>query len=1440
MPTAVNFCYMPFQWGSAWLPPIACMKTLRPTRRSRNASIELLEARIAPAATVSVTGGNLLVQDTASAGDHITFSFNSGNYFITDPGGVNAGSGANSLNGTTVTVAASSFPGLVDFDLGEVNNSLALSTATGALNLKGLLIDTATLSPLPALSLGTSGVAIKCTASDLTIGGVVTSGSDVNLIAVGHAINVNANFSTSGDIALNASVITASGGATVSANNVGLNVSADVGSTLAPLLVTASTLASSQTSGNVYVASTGAITVGSFSNAGIVFTGSGLAASGGIVLQASGAITLAADISTSIGDVDLQSTADIFVGTHTVSAGSTAFLTADIGGQGTGQITTGSTGLITAPIISLSAAQGISVNLDSPGGGIAINNTTSGSVVLTNSGGSSDYIGHFSGVSDLTLNGNFHVDGGSVITPRNFTVNGDLGIDSTLSIGSLSGTGSIHASIDSPAGIAINAPAGSATFSGSIGDSSAPFSVTKTGPGTEIFSGAGLSYSGTTTVNSGTLEFDAPNSGASPITLGGGTLRYNIVGPRFASESIGTITLTADSTVDVAANVEFDWTEASFAGGNFKLTKTGSGFLNDFHATGTSVLGSIDVQGGAIGTDTSAAFGKAAITIEDGAALWLSDSPTLANPITASGAGQGVSSPFAAPGAILNLGSSIINGPSPTLTGAITLAGDTTFGSANGGLIFNGVISGAHDLVIDGTNPDFVASPVVLKNTHNSFGSASGTITIKTAILVAPTNSALGNAGNEIVFGDDYAVFNPTGTIPRHLVKSSSVATIEADSTVTLTGLIDGPGTLVKAGAGTLLFGSGFTGPTTITSGNLQVSGTVLTVGGGGNVTVDIEPNGSGGQKIQSVDISGTTGDSKITITGPKTGTVTINQITSTDGTTELGTLAVSKNVIIGSGDVSATPAIAIAGKVDNLKLFDINANAVIQLGTGLSKVANPDPSVPTIFNNAPNVNFRDILGAGVILEVTDDGLNDGFGGGGLGKVKVNSWAYPGTVATTESIGSFTLSHGDCYIDFKVDPNHMGGYLVSHAVTANGTSLPDTTSNIGSIVIQNGNWGSSNSEIQGTVGSFSARAFLAGASISAGNISKFLLKSGDYAGTMTLTDPGAAGLKSFTVNGNFTGYVQAAASIINVNVKGNFKGSLQAASIGNIGAYAFEGATTGDLFGDADKQNIVATSGSLGTLKTSAGGVTNYDIAVDTTFKGFSIKNNAPLNGAIGINNVNVDAGNIVAIAVKMGLGTNVVGIENSVFETNSRGTGTIGTISSTHSVIGTTFAAGATIGSVAIGSTTNPTAALTDSLILAGTNLANGDLGGPAVSSYTGACNIKGVTVKGAMTASTIAAGIDPVDGIYGNGNDLAAAGSPILPATTAIGTLIFGAGSGTSTNSPAMLHDNAIEAASIKSMAIGTAKAIKLFNTPQFLRLGGSEAASDVLVQILHAVVI
>ncbi len=211
------------------------------------------------------------------------------------------------------------------------------------------------------------------------------------------------------------------------------------------------------------------------------------------------------------------------------------------------------------------------------------------------------------------------------------------------SIGSYSnGTGTVNAPITGGYKVTIN-------------------KATTASPGTIVFGGTN-SYTGGTEVNSGTLRVNAPAS----------------------LPAAGTTTVNAPGTLNLLSGATHTYGN-SFAG-NGRILLTFSGGTNNTYLNGNSsgFTGTLELAGSGgnkLNTSGLNINSSALIRINSGSQMFLSGGVNLANPIEVMGTGN-----------TENRGA--IRLTSGTLSGTITLIGDTTFGT-EGGAVSSPIVSGA-------------------------------------------------------------------------------------------------------------------------------------------------------------------------------------------------------------------------------------------------------------------------------------------------------------------------------------------------------------------------------------------------------------------------------------------------------------------------------------------------------------------------------------------------------------------------------------------------------------------------------------------------------------------------------------------------------------------------------------------------------------------------
>ena len=182
--------------------------------------------------------------------------------------------------------------------------------------------------------------------------------------------------------------------------------------------------------------------------------------------------------------------------------------------------------------------------------------------------------------------------------------------------------------------------------------------------------------------------------------------------------------------------------------------------------------------------------------------------------------------------------------------------------------------------------------------------------------------------------------------------------------------------------------------------------------------------------------------------------------------------------------------------------------------------------------------------------------------------------------------------------------------------------------------------------------------------------------------------------------------------------------------------------------------------------------------------------------------------------------GTTVAAIKSALAKAN------LGSVKTSGSFSKVLLAAGGSIGAVTIGGD------ITDSLILAGAKL-GGDYAIDGDETYQRAAAIAAVTVGGAVSAISIIAGVDPMNGIFGDAGDITAPAAGPLTQASLIGPVTFSALG--SAPAPALLdHTSAIQAAVIKSVKTA-AGVFSDFTIAQFLDNGPiGEDAGDILVRV------
>jgi autotransporter-associated beta strand protein len=404
---------------------------------------------------------------------------------------------------------------------------------------------------------------------------------------------------------------------------------------------------------------------------------------------------------------------------------------------------------------------------------------------------------------------------------------------------------------------------GTFTIGASIANNGAnSVALTKNGPGELQLSGSN-SYSGGTTINSGTLQMGnayALGAAGSPLTINNATLDLN--GSSVTSGLLSGLAggLITDSGAAASLTVNSSGT-STYNGsinngvGTLGLTMGGPGMLT--LSASNNYSGPTAINGGILALGNAWSLGNTSAVSFNGGTLQYSsvNQADISGKIVSSGSaillntnGQNIT--FASGIASSNTGGLTVSGGGTlTLTASNSYSGPTTVTSGTlqlgDGVTNNGYVGG--NIAVTGAlivaNPNSETLPGNISGaasltksgvgvlTLGGSNSYSGGTTINAGVLSLSNTSAIGNSGN-ITFGGgalQYGSFNTTDYSSR-IVNSGSAIVIDTNGqNVTFASAIasSNTGGFTKNGAGTLLMtaNDNYTGTTTINGGTIQMGG---------------------------------------------------------------------------------------------------------------------------------------------------------------------------------------------------------------------------------------------------------------------------------------------------------------------------------------------------------------------------------------------------------------------------------------------------------------------------------------------------------------------------------------------------------------------------------------------------------------------------------------
>jgi autotransporter-associated beta strand protein len=463
----------------------------------------------------------------------------------------------------------------------------------------------------------------------------------------------------------------------------------------------------------------------------------------------------------------------------------------------------------------------------------------------------------YTGTTDIR-SGTLQLAGGAAI-PDSGAVLVDVGATLDLNntnetIGSLAGVSAIGGSVT----------LGSATLTTGGNDTSTVFSGVISGTGGLTKQGTGIftlsgnnTYTGTTTINQGTLRLSGGNALADTgavvlANAAGATLDVSNVSETIGSlagggSAGGNVTLSSSST-PITLTTGGNSSSTAFGGvisGNGGLTKVGTG---TFTLTGANTYsGTTNVNAGVLDVRNNQALGATAngTTVAANATLQFQGGITVAEPITLNGGLlQSVSGANVLTGGLTVPAPSTVRidsgaGSQLTIqTGNVTLS--STMGpqltiDAVGNAVINSAISGNGGLTKIG------AGLLTLSNNSNSY---TGTTTISAGTVLITANNALGSSSAATTVAGG-AILQVQGgiSVPEAVTLAGTLQNLSGDNTwagtvglgsgavlqvdagmLTISGQVSG-GDLTKTGAGTLTLSNStnnYTGATSIMAGTLK------------------------------------------------------------------------------------------------------------------------------------------------------------------------------------------------------------------------------------------------------------------------------------------------------------------------------------------------------------------------------------------------------------------------------------------------------------------------------------------------------------------------------------------------------------------------------------------------------------------------------------------
>ena len=797
-----------------------------------------------------------------------------------------------------------------------------------------------------------------------------------------------------------------------------------------------------------------------------------------------------------------------------------------------------------------------------------------------------------------------------------------------------------------------NATAGSITFNGVISGSGGL--ILASNSGSTMTFGAANTYTGSTTITSGTLLNGVQNAVPSNSNLivndtydlnGFGQLLTNFSGS-------GTITNSSGTAATLTIN-NFNFFSGTLAG-NLGLTVDGSGsgsiilFGSNSYTGGTNII-----NGGFVNAAVNGALSTGIVTVDSASTLEISNAD-LNNTLDLSGSldGSGTSS----------------------ISGAIHLGGDSSINASNFGDSFtvNSTIDGAFHLQFNGVGTTALAGTVSNLNSLTAYTN----LIISTDIPTASNQIY----NNPVIINNNPTLNAGTGNIVLSTVDSGTISslTLINSGAVTLNGNIGGINplssfTINNTGTSDLVLANSIntTGDINLTTGGaisqsspgiISSGGTLTTSSVGGTllnsanaVTTFNATNSTSGDII----FGNTSGASTLTVSGisqtgggnvivTDTGSLTLSGVITTDG----GNVTLATLSSTGHDRLTTNSSITTHG--GSVSLFAVNPNNLSDalivnapinttggVGTGTETITSGVQLNSTVTLGAGNVIFSDL---GII---SISGTISGLGGGSIIDLIDNGTAID--TATTGASGGFNfiedpgvLTSGTDLLLYVAGNPSFQANIITLVPSSGSGALSGLSSALNEISIDGSLTNASNTVLGTAKGSQSSTDILyslIGSNLTLGN---------SVNNTANLVTTSAT---HYTVDGTISSQAGGTSSVF-------FAGptTINGSSITTLGAQTYNNAVTlgantvlsgrAIIFGNSGSINgnhsltSISPSGTTLNGAVNVGSLTLDGSGTDAINVNITTTGNQTYNGSLAVENnptLNAGAGNITLSAVDSG-----------------------------------------------------------------------------------------------------------------------------------------------------------------------------------------------------------